>query len=77
MIINYVKPSMIFGLLVEKQYVKHIRIQWRAQASGGGWGWGGGIMILCHVVFSILKLFEHHSQTNFPIIKTKPFKEAK
>ncbi len=42
MIINYVKPSMIFGPLVEKQYVKHIRIQWRAQASGGGGGGGGG-----------------------------------
>ncbi len=35
------------------------------------------VMILCHVGFSILKLFEHHSQTNFPIIKTKPFKVAK
>ncbi len=33
-------------------------------------------MILCHVGFSILKLFEHHSQTNLPIIKTKPFKVA-
>ncbi len=29
------------------------------------------------VGFSILKLFEHHSQTNFPIIKTKHFKVAK
>ncbi len=29
------------------------------------------------LVFSILKLFEHHSQTNFTIIKTKPFKVAK
>ncbi len=34
-------------------------------------------MILCNVGFSILKLFEHHSQTNFPFIKTKPFKVAK
>ncbi len=34
-------------------------------------------MILCHVGLSILKLFEHHSQTNVPIIKTKPFKVAK
>ncbi len=27
----------------------------------------GGVLILCHVGFSILKLFEHHSQTNFPM----------
>ncbi len=35
---------MIFVPLVEKQYVKHILIQWRAQASGEGGGeialWG-------------------------------------
>ncbi len=37
---------------------------------------GGGVMILCHVGFSILKLFEHHSQTNLPFIKTKPFNVA-
>ncbi len=42
-------------------------------------GWGDVvtfhdfITILCHVVFSIL-LFEYYSQSNFPIIKTKPFK---
>ncbi len=36
-----------------------------------------GVMILCRVGSSILKLFEHHSQTNFPIIKTKPFNVAK
>ncbi len=50
---------------------------------GGGemalWGHnhrpGGGI--LCHVGFSILKLFERHSQTNVSIIKTNPFKVAK
>ncbi len=35
------------------------------------------IMILCHVGFSILQVFEHNSQTNFPIIKTKPFKVTK
>ncbi len=45
--------------------------QWCEQASGGG------VMILCHVGFSILKLFEHHSQSNLPFIKTKPFKVAK
>ncbi len=33
--------------------------------------------ILCHVGFSILKLFERHSQTNVSIIKTNPFKVAK
>ncbi len=30
------------------------------------------ITILCHVSFTIL--FEQYGQTNFPIIKTKPFK---
>ncbi len=30
------------------------------------------ITILCHVSFTILS--EHYGQTNFPIIKTKPFK---
>ncbi len=29
------------------------------------------------LVFLFCKLFEHHSQTNCPIIKTKPFKVAK
>ncbi len=29
------------------------------------------------LVFLFCKLFEHHSQTNFPIIKTKPFKVVK
>ncbi len=29
------------------------------------------------LVFLFCKLFEHHSQTNFPFIKTKPFKVAK
>ncbi len=33
------------------------------------------IMILCHVGFTILS--EHYSQTNFLIIKTKPFKVTK
>ncbi len=28
-------------------------------------------------VFLFCKLFEHYSQTNFPIIKTKPFKVTK
>ncbi len=34
---------------------------------------GGGVMILCHVGFSILKLFEHHSQTNLANYKDKAF----
>ncbi len=29
------------------------------------------------LVFLFCKLFEHYSQTNFPIIKTKPFKVTK
>ncbi len=29
------------------------------------------------LVFLFCKLFEHNSQTNFPIIKTKPFKVTK
>ncbi len=33
------------------------------------------IMILCHVGFTILS--EQYSQTNFLIIKTKPFKVTK
>ncbi len=31
--------------------------------------------ILCHVGFTFLSV--HYSQTNFPIIKTKPFKVTK
>ncbi len=29
------------------------------------------------LVFLFCKLFENHNQTNFPIIKTKPFNVAK
>ncbi len=60
--------------------------QWRAQASGGagaGAKWhykgtiadpgGGGVMLF----FLFCKLFEQYSQTNFSIIKTKPFKVTK
>ncbi len=47
---------------------------------GGGRG-GSRFTILSRffvmLVFLFCKLFEHYSQTNFPIIKTKPFKVTK
>ncbi len=35
------------------------------------------ITILCRVGFLFCKLSEQYSQTNFPVIKTKPFKVTK
>ncbi len=49
-------------------------------------GGGGGYVVpprlgvsrfFVMLVFLFCKLFEHYSQTNFPIIKTKPFKVTK
>ncbi len=68
-------------------------MQWRAQASGGAgakWHYEGTIAdpggnhdsrfyhdFLSWFFYLFCKLFEHYSQTNFPIIKTKPFKVTK
>ncbi len=62
-------------------------VQWRAQASGGAgakWRCEGtivgspGSLWLGVSRFTVLsRFFEHYSQTNFPIIKTKPYKVAK
>ncbi len=51
-----------------------------------GLGWGGGddvpprlgvSRVFVMLVFLFCKLFEHYSQTNSHIIKTKPFKVTK
>ncbi len=52
-----------------------------ADREGGGGGVSSARGITIHdfitLVFLFCKLFEHYSQTNFSIIKTKPFKVTK
>ncbi len=72
-----ISTQMKFWKMISMQFVQ-VRSQNRSVPSRGG-RYGKNISIfhdfitiLCHVSFTILS--EQYGQTNFPIIKTKPFK---
>ncbi len=72
-----ISTQIKFWKMISMQFVQ-VRSQNRSVPSRGG-RYGKNIStfhdfitILCHVSFTILS--EHYGQTNFPIIKTKPFK---
>ncbi len=64
-----ISTQIKFWKMISMQFVQ-VRSQNRSVPSRGGRY--GKNTILCHVSFTILS--EHYGQTNFPIIKTKPFK---
>ncbi len=81
-----ISTQMKIWKMISMQFVQ-VRSQNRSVASRGG-RYGKNIIsififlkfldfitVLCHVSFTSLS--EQYCQTNFPIIKTKPFKETK